>query len=564
MQKKWWHDKVAYQIYPKSFLDTNGDGIGDLRGIISKLDYLKALGIDIIWLSPIYQSPFVDQGYDISDYYKIAEEFGTMEEFDELLAEAKKREMYIVMDLVVNHCSDRHEWFQKALENPQGEYADYFYFRKGKDGKAPSNYRSYFGGSTWEPLPETDEYYLHLFAKEQPDLNWENEKVRKAIYDMVNWWLAKGVSGFRIDAIINIKKNLEFPSFPPDGADGLASCVKMVESAEGVGVLLEELKHETFEKWDAFTVGEVFNMKEDELREFIGEDGHFSTMFDFSAHELTRSEQGWYQNPPLVFLEWRKTVFASQQKLQGVGFLANIIENHDEPRGASHYLPAHAQNEMGKKMLATTSILLRGIPFLYQGQEIGMTNCRRSSIEEYDDINTIDQYQVALAAGCSKEEALRCCYENSRDNGRTPMHWSAEANAGFTAGTPWLALNPNYTEINVAAQEEREDSVLNYYKKLIALRKNPKYKEIFTYGSFVPIYEEYADIFAFERVADDGEGMICVAANYGTECVTLDIKQSSIRDEVLLSNTKRENEWRKEMTSQGTVTLKSCEVIVFC
>lgn len=564
MQKKWWHDKVAYQIYPKSFLDTNGDGIGDLRGIISKLDYLKALGIDIIWLSPIYQSPFVDQGYDISDYYKIAEEFGTMEEFDELLAEAKKRGMYIVMDLVVNHCSDRHEWFQKALENPQGEYADYFYFRKGKDGKAPSNYRSYFGGSTWEPLPETDEYYLHLFAKEQPDLNWENEKVRKAIYDMVNWWLAKGVSGFRIDAIINIKKNLEFPSFPPDGADGLVSCVKMVESAEGVGVLLEELKHETFEKWDAFTVGEVFNMKEDELREFIGEDGHFSTMFDFSAHELTRSEQGWYQNPPLVFLEWRKTVFASQQKLQGVGFLANIIENHDEPRGASHYLPAHAQNEMGKKMLATTSILLRGIPFLYQGQEIGMTNCRRSSIEEYDDINTIDQYRVALAAGCSEEEALRCCYENSRDNGRTPMHWSAEANAGFTAGTPWLALNPNYTEINVAAQEEREDSVLNYYKKLIALRKNPKYKEIFTYGSFVPIYEEYADIFAFERVADDGEGMICVAANYGTECVTLDIKQSSIRDEVLLSNTKRENEWRKEMTSQGTVTLKSCEVIVFC
>ena len=564
MQKKWWHDKVAYQIYPKSFLDTNGDGIGDLRGIISKLDYLKALGIDIIWLSPIYQSPFVDQGYDISDYYKIAEEFGTMEEFDELLAEAKKREMYIVMDLVVNHCSDRHEWFQKALENPQGEYADYFYFRKGKDGKAPSNYRSYFGGSTWEPLPETDEYYLHLFAKEQPDLNWENEKVRKAIYDMVNWWLAKGVSGFRIDAIINIKKNLEFPSFPPDGADGLASCVKMVESAEGVGVLLEELKHETFEKWDAFTVGEVFNMKEDELREFIGEDGHFSTMFDFSAHELTRSEQGWYQNPPLVFLEWRKTVFASQQKLQGVGFLANIIENHDEPRGASHYLPAHAQNEMGKKMLATTSILLRGIPFLYQGQEIGMTNCRRSSIEEYDDINTIDQYRVALAAGCSEEEALRCCYENSRDNGRTPMHWSAEENAGFSAATPWLALNPNYTEINVAAQEEREDSVLNYYKKLIALRKNPKYREIFTYGSFVPIYEEYADIFAFERVADDGEGMICVAANYGTECVTLDIKQSSIRDEVLLSNTKRENEWRKEMTSQGTVTLKSCEVIVFC
>lgn len=284
MGKKWWHDKVAYQIYPKSFLDTNGDGIGDLRGIISKLDYLKKLGIDIIWLSPIYKSPFVDQGYDIADYYAIAEEFGTMEEFDELLAEAKKRDMHIIMDLVINHCSDKHEWFQKALADPDGAFADYFYFRKGKNGNPPSNYRSYFGGSCWEKVPGTDKYYFHMFAKEQPDLNWENPKLRQELYKMINWWLEKGLSGFRIDAIINIKKDLNFPDFAPDGKDGLASCWKMVESVDGVGELLEDLKKSTFEKYDAFTVGEVFNMKPDELPEFIGETGHFSTIFDFSAH----------------------------------------------------------------------------------------------------------------------------------------------------------------------------------------------------------------------------------------------------------------------------------------
>lgn len=424
MKKKWWHDKVAYQIYPKSFQDSNGDGIGDLRGIISRLDYLKELGIDIVWLSPIYKSPFVDQGYDISDYYNIAEEFGTMEEFDELLAEAKKREMYIVMDLVVNHCSDQHEWFRKALADPDGEYADYFYFVKGKDGKAPSNYRSYFGGSTWEKVPNSDKYYLHMFAKEQPDLNWENPVVRQKIYEMVNWWLDKGVAGFRIDAIINIKKDINFPSFEPDGPDGLATCIKMVEAVNGVGDFLEELKHETFEKHDAFTVGEVFNMKEDELLEFIGEDGHFSTMFDFSAHVLTFGEHGWYDQKPLRFEEWRKVIFDSQQELQGKCFKANIIENHDEPRGATHYLPEHARNDAGKKMLGTVSVLLRGIPFIYQGQEIGMTNCKRNDISEYDDISTIDQYQEALRAGLSEEEALKCCYENSRDNARTPMQWS--------------------------------------------------------------------------------------------------------------------------------------------
>ena len=345
MKRKWWHDKVAYQIYPKSFLDTNGDGIGDLKGIISKLDYLKELGIDIIWLSPVYESPFVDQGYDISDYYKIAEQFGTMDDFDTLVAEMKKRGMHLIMDLVVNHCSDKHEWFQKALADPDGPYAGYFYFREGKDGKAPSNYRSYFGGSAWTKVPGTNKYYLHTFAKEQPDLNWENPVVRKKIYEMINWWFEKGISGFRIDAIINIKKNLDFPSFPADGGDGLVSCDKMLASAHGIGTFLEEMKHETFDKYDAFTVGEVFHLKEDELREFIGEDGHFSTKFDFSAHVLSYGEHGWYDAPALDFNRWRTALFDTQKADLTVGFEANIIENHDEPRGATHYLPAHARKE---------------------------------------------------------------------------------------------------------------------------------------------------------------------------------------------------------------------------
>ena len=558
MKKSWWNGKVAYQIYPKSFCDSNGDGIGDLRGVLSKLDYLKDLGIDIIWISPVYQSPFVDQGYDISDYYRIAEEFGTMEDFDLLLAEAKRRGMSIVMDLVVNHCSDRHEWFQKALADPEGEYADYFYFRKGRDGQPPSNYRSYFGGSTWSPVPGTDLYYLHMFAPEQPDLNWENPVVRQKIYEMVNWWLDKGVAGFRIDAIINIKKNLDFPSFEPDGPDGLAFCTKMVESADGIGDFLQELKRETFAKHDAFTVGEVFNMKEDELAEFIGDDGHFSTMFDFSAQALTFGGHGWYDAPTIQFEPWRQALFTAQRKVQDVGFLANIIENHDEPRGASRFLPPYAQNETGKKLLATTSLLLRGIPFLYQGQEIGMTNCPMTDISQYEDINTIDQYQVALRAGCTEAEALEACYLHSRDNARTPMQWSDAPNGGFTTGTPWFMVNPNYRDINAAEQAGRPDSLLNYYKRLIALRKSDAYADTFTYGDFVPAYETEPGILAYLR---KGEGQtILVAGNYGETARTLPL-DGPVR-QMLLTNTGRGAELLAQARSEGHITLESCESAV--
>lgn len=551
MQKKWWHDKVAYQIYPKSFCDTNGDGIGDLRGIISKLDYLKELGVDIIWLSPIYKSPFVDQGYDISDYYAIAEEFGTMEEFDELLAEAKKRDMYLIMDLVVNHCSDKHEWFQKALADPDGPYADYFYFRKGKNGNPPSNYRSYFGGNCWEPVSGSDKYYFHMFAKEQPDLNWENPKLREEIYRMINWWLDKGLAGFRIDAIINIKKDLAFPDMEPDGDDGLASCWRMVENVEGVDELLEDLKNHTFAKKDAFTVGEVFNIGVEDLPDFIGENGHFSTIFDFSAHMLSDGEHGWYDAPPISFDAWKKAITDSQMRVQNVGFEANIIENHDEPRGVSRFLPDYAQNADGAKMLGTVSVLLRGIPFIYQGQEIGMQNARWNSVDEFDDISTKDQYRMAREAGLSDAEALAVCSVMSRDNARTPMQWKDAPQAGFTSGTPWLKVNDNYPVINVEKEEGQPDSVLHYYRKLIALRKSGEYRELFTYGKFEPAYENADHVMAYYRILQGRR--VLVAANFGTDTIELDWEVPAKK--VLLSNKKRTN-------AENKLILEKCEVFV--
>ncbi len=500
MKRKWWHDKVAYQIYPKSFMDTNGDGIGDLRGIISKLDYLKELGVDIIWLSPIYKSPFVDQGYDISDYYGIAEEFGTMEEFDELLAETKKRGMYLIMDLVINHCSDQHEWFQKALKDPTGEYGDYFYFRKGKNGNPPSNYRSYFGGSCWEPVAGTDLYYLHFFAKEQPDLNWENPVLRNKLYDMINWWLDKGLAGFRIDAIINIKKDLNFPSYEPDGADGLSGIWNMIENVDGVNELLEDLKHNTFEKYDAFTVGEVFNIHEDDLARFIGENGHFSTMFDFYETCYGKSEKGAYDSERyLTPEEYKHCIFRTQKRVGDLGMVSNIIENHDEPRGVSHYIQPEDLCLASKKLLGGVNFCLKGLPFLYQGQEIGMENTVFSSVEDVDDIGTLDEYKVGLDAGLSPKEALEAAGHFSRDNGRTPMQWSAGEQAGFTTGKPWLAVNPNYTRINVESQENDPDSVLNFYRKLTALRKDSRYQEALVYGTFVPYLEEETNLIGYLR-----------------------------------------------------------------
>ena len=510
-KKKWWQDKVAYQIYPKSFYDTNGDGIGDLPGIIEKLDYLKELGVDIVWLSPCYRSPLADQGYDISDYYDIDPRFGTMEDMDRLIAEAKKRDMYIVMDLVVNHCSDEHEWFKKACKDPDGKYGRFFYLRDKEDGKLPTNWRSYFGGSVWEDLPGTNKQYLHVFHKKQPDLNWENPELREEVYKNINWWLDKGLGGFRIDAIINIKKALPMHDYEPDREDGLCSINKMLEEATGIGEFLGEMRDRTFKPHDAFSVGEVFNAKDEELPDFIGNNGYFSSMFDFNETIFGGSEKGWYDCKEITPDDYKRCCFETQAKMGDFGFVSNIIENHDEPRGVSHYIPEGDCCDTSKKMLAALNFMLRGLPFIYQGQELGMENIPFKSIDEVDDISTLDEYKVALDAGLTPEAALKAVVRRSRDNARTPMQWTGEENAGFTAGTPWLRVNSNYTAINVEKETIDPNSVLNFYKKLIALRKDPEYKETVVYGALEPFMEDRHNLMAYYR---KGDKTLLVVGNY--------------------------------------------------
>lgn len=531
MIKKWWHDKTAYQIYPKSFYDSNGDGIGDIPGIISKLDYLHDLSIDIIWLSPCYCSPLADEGYDISDYYKIDPRFGTMEDMEQLIAEAKKRDMYILMDLVVNHCSDEHEWFQKACQDPDGKYGNFFYLKDKKENELPTNWRSYFGGPVWEDLPGTDKQYLHVFHKKQPDLNWENPKLREEVYKNINWWLEKGIRGFRIDAIINIKKALPFRNYEPDREDGLTSIENMLKEAHGIGEFLGEMRNRTFQHYDAFTVGEVFNEKPEEIADFIGENGYFCSMFDFNETICGGSEKGWYDARQITPDEYKQCCFEAQAKVGTIGFLSNIIENHDEPRGVSRYIPEGDCCTQSKKMLAALNFMLRGIPFIYQGQELGMENVPFTSIDEVDDISTLDEYKTALNAGLSPEQALTAVSKYSRDNARTPMQWTNQPNAGFTTGTPWLKVNPNYTSINAAAQQDDPNSVRSFYKQLIALRKNEEYKETIVYGILEPVWEDRHNLMAYYR---KGEKNILVIGNFQKEEQTVELP--SAFKKVLLNN----------------------------
>lgn len=532
MERKWWHDKVAYQIYPKSFFDSNGDGIGDIPGIIQKLDYLKDLGVDILWISPCYPSPFADQGYDISDYYDIHPAFGTLKDMDRLIEEARKREMYILLDLVVNHCSDEHEWFQKACADPNGKYGNFFYIENCKDDKLPCNWRSYFGGSVWEPLPgHPDKQYLHLFHKKQPDLNWENPEVREEVYKNINWWLDRGLRGFRIDAIINIKKKLPYKDYPADRPDGLSCVDHMLADAQGVGEFLGEMRDRGFASHEAFTVGEVFNEKDEELPDFIGDNGYFSTMFDFAPVVFGGSSKGWYDRKRITPDDYKRCCFHSQKRIGDIGFLSNIIENHDEPRGVSYYIPDGETSLHSKKMLAVMYFMLKGLPFIYQGQEIGMENMKFSSIDQIDDISTIDEYHVARNAGCTKEEALKCISLYSRDNARTPMQWDSSENAGFSSGRPWLNVNPNYNDINVKKQWNDPDSLLSFYKELIALRKNPLYRETIVYGDLIPYLEDRHNLMAYFR---KGERTLLVAGNFQKKSQDIQLPQKC--QKVLLNN----------------------------
>ena len=548
MKKQWWHDKVAYQIYPKSFYDSNADGIGDIPGIIQKLDYLKELGVDIIWLSPCYVSPLADQGYDIADYYQIDPRFGTMDDMERLIAEAKKRQMYIVMDLVVNHCSDEHEWFRKACEDPDGPYGKYFYIEDVKDGKLPCNWRSYFGGSVWEKLPgHEDKYYLHVFHKKQPDLNWENPALRQEIYTMINWWLDKGLAGFRIDAIINIKKALPFKDYPADREDGLSTIHNMLHEAKGVGAFLGEMRDETFKPHGAFTVGEVFNEKEEELPDFIGDNGYFSSMFDFAETVFGSNKQGWHLSLDITPDDYRDCVFATQKRIGDIGFISNIIENHDEPRGVSRYIPEGDQSPTSKKMLATMYFLVKGLPWIYQGQELGMENIHLTSIDQVDDISSLDNYRVALEAGVTEEDALHAVEKYGRDNARTPFQWTGDEKAGFTEGTPWLQINPNKDQINLADEERDPDSVFHYYQKLIKLRGSEPYRDTLVWGDFAPYLADRHNVMAYTRSSENQR--ILVMGNYQNAPQTLPLPGRV--QKVLLSNLPEVTLQEREITLQG-------------
>lgn len=518
MKKEWWQEEVVYQIYPKSFFDSNQDGIGDLRGITEKLDYLAGLGVTMLWVCPIYQSPMDDNGYDISDYKAIAPEFGSMEDLEELIQEAKSRGIKIILDLVINHTSDEHKWFQKALEDAGSPYHDYYIFKEGE--QEPNNWRSVFGGSVWEKVPGREEYYFHAFGKKQPDLNWENEELRKELYQMVNWWLDKGIAGFRVDAITFIKKDLTWQDREPDGADGLAKCAKASRNQPGIGEFLMELKEQAFCREQCVTVAEAPGVPYEELGDFIGEHGYFSMIFDFRYADLDiASGSEWFRRREWGIKELNEKIMASQMAVQEFGWSANFIENHDQPRAASKYLKSEAGNKKAVKTLAAMYFFLRGIPFIYQGQELGMVNFKRSSIREFDDLSSIDQYYRSMEEGFSKEEALHFVNLRSRDNARTPFPWDHGQYGGFSTAKPWIAMAEEFPAINAEAQMGDADSIFEFYKGIIQFRQKGPYRDCLIYGDIGPIPSS-GDVIAYKRYTES-ETIYCWFNFGGKACEEL-------------------------------------------
>ncbi|MDR2784511.1 MAG: alpha-glucosidase [Treponema sp.] len=524
IEERWWHNAVVYQIYPRSFKDSNGDGIGDIPGIIEKLDYLAELGINTIWLCPVCTSPMVDNGYDISDYRNINGEFGTLADLDTLIREADKRNIKVLLDLVLNHSSDKHDWFTGAIKairsgDTQNPHIGYYYFRRGEE--RPNNWRSYFGGSVWERVEGTDHWYLHLYAKEQPDLNWETPALRRELYDMIHWWLDKGIAGFRIDAICNIKKEPGFADLPVDGPDGLANCLKSCLAYPGIEAFLAEMRDEVFEKRQVFTAAEAAGVKPEKLEEFIGKKGFFSTIFDFSYADID-IEPGFSYNKRHFFTykELREKIFLSQIEIKKYGYGAPYLENHDQNRSPNKYLGEKERAFAGKTLLGVLYFFLRGIPFVYQGQELGMTNYPWKSMDEFDDVFAHDQYHRMLQAGLSEEDALRLVAYRSRDNARTPMLWNDSSYAGFSAAIPWLPVHPDFKTINAEIQGKDRDSILTFYKQMIRLRK--KYQKIFIYGDFIPLLPEDENIIAYERTYQDDQ--VQVICNFSSKTKKLSIK----------------------------------------
>ena len=522
----WQRELVAYQIYPRSFNDSNGDGIGDLKGVIEKLDYLKDLGIDLIWISPIYKSPNDDNGYDISDYKDILEEFGTMEDFDNLLREVHKRGMRLIMDLVINHTSDEHPWFIEAKSSKDSPKRDWYIWKDGKqpideeDNVEPNNWASIFGGSAWEYDSNSDEYYLHVFSKKMPDLNWENEDLRNALYEMVNWWLDKGIDGFRVDAISHIKK-CDYDDMPnPDNLKYVQSFDKHMKQP-GIEDLLQDLKEHTFDKHDAFTIGEASGVSIDDLEKWAGnEKGKFSMIFQFEHMHLWNMDNT--EKSPLTYI--KKTLSRWQDAISKDGWIALFLENHDLVRSVSKFGDEKEYLKESAKALALMYFMQMGTPFIYQGQEIGMTNADYTSIDDFDDVATIYNYKERIEHGMSEEESLAIVKATTRDNARTPMQWNSEYNGGFTTGTPWMKVNKNYKKINVEDELKDDDSILNFYKDMIKIRKENR---TLIYGKYKLLLEDDDKTYAYTRTLNNEKYIIIT--NMSEENVKFDYDEEKLK-----------------------------------
>ncbi len=533
--KAWWKEAVIYQIYPRSFQDTNGDGIGDLKGITSRMDYLARLGVDVIWLSPIYASPNDDNGYDIADYRAIMKDFGTMADFDEMLAAAHDHGIKLVMDLVVNHTSDEHPWFVESRSSKENPKRDYYIWRPGKGNNPPNNWESFFSGSAWQLDEATGEFYLHLFSKKQPDLNWENEKVRREVYDLMTFWCEKGIDGFRMDVISMISKVPDLPDGPRK-ADGYGDPMPYVCNGPQVHAFLQEMNRRVLSKYDLLTVGETAGVTIDEAKKYARADGKELGMvfqFEHVGTDGKESRLGKWTcgKPDLPFL--RSILNKWQKELAGVAWNSLYLENHDQPRSVSRFGDDRPKwRVLSAKMLATMLHFQQGTPYIYQGEELGMTNSHFASIEDCEDLEEINAYRQYVEEQhlLTAEEMLAAIDRVGRDNARTPMQWSSEKNAGFTAGTPWLALNPNYREINAEAALKDPDSVFYYYQKILKLRKK---HPIIVYGTFEPLLETDENVYAYARVYE-GKRLL-VACNWRDREVSCTLFDST-KGETILSN----------------------------
>ncbi len=551
MNKTWWKEAVAYQIYPRSFMDSNGDGIGDLQGIIAKLDYLKDLGIDVIWICPMYKSPNDDNGYDISDYQDIMDEFGTMEDFDALLDEVHKRDMKLIIDLVINHTSDEHPWFVESRSSKDNPKRDWYIWHDGKDGAEPNNWESIFNGSAWEYDEVTGQYYLHLFSRKQPDLNWENKEVREVLYDTVNWWLDKGIDGFRVDAISHIKKEDGFKDMPnPKELKYVPSFDKHM-NVDGIQPLLEELKENTFSKYDIMTVGEANGVKIEDAELWVGEEqGKFNMVFQFEHLSLWDAEK----KKDLDVVGLKKVLTKWQKGLENKGWNALYIENHDKPRIVSTWGDDKQYWRESATALGAMYFFMHGTPFIYQGQEIGMTNVQFPNIEDYDDVAIKNLYREKIAEGVSHQDMMEIIWASCRDNSRTPMQWNDEVNAGFTTGTTWFGMNPNYKEINVEKQKNEENSIFNFYKKMIALKKE---HDVLNYGTYDLLLEDDPQIYAYTRTLNDEK--IIVISNISKEEAVYNEDSFALERKRLLLN----NYEVAEHEQVNSITLKPYETRVY-